>query len=216
MAAEKLPAVWKKLQAEYETQQLVWESCAASKQKNSTIANQILALKASFEGIVSLISESEDTALGALKDLLGKADDVKLLSKSLRETCRDILKQHSARPHRLALAEKVKIDSTPVASPGSDSDKKDLEALLVKCALNDDQLNYSVRQCLLLPVPEEIERMLAASLMMRQSSRASRVSRTDSKASGATASRKDSMRRDSNPLGLAAAAKQDTGVLTSI
>lgn len=211
MAMERPPAAWKKLATEYETQQLVWESCAASKQKNSTIANQIVALKASFERIVSLISESEEIALGALKDLLGKADDVKLLSKSLEKTCRDVLKQHSAKPHRLALAEKVKVDSVPAAS--RDIEKKELEALLVKCALNDDQLNYSVRQCLLLSLPEELEAMLAASLMMRQASRGSKASRADSKASGATASRKDPIRRDS--LGSAVSATASLGLAAS-
>jgi len=191
MASECPLASWTRLKSEFETQQLIWQSVAQNRKKDPAIAHSISSLKASFERILALHSESKEKALGAVRDLLGSTEDLKMLSNSVVSTCRDVIKQHELPPQRLKLAERVEVSSVAATLPKTDADKKEMETLVLACCL-DDQLNYTVRKLLLLPIPQRLQSMEAESATLLRG-----LGALQKRSAMRTASQKAS-RRDSN------------------
>jgi len=212
MACNNPSAAWKNLQSEFETQQLIWQSLSLTRGKDKTIQGKIDGLKANVERIFhTLHTEGRgDQALLTLEDLLERNVDMNVCTQSIRDTARDVIKQHRLAPSRNELAERVDVSSVPATLPKTDQDKKELEELVLACDLDDQVLDYSVRLSLLLAIPKEFQQKLGSQASMKKStsqgslvngqkrssmrSVGSKASRKDS-AIGATASRKDSALR---------------------
>lgn len=146
MAEEKPPAAWSKMQEEFDVQKLVWQSVGMLKGKQWI---------AELEGPRSMIESAlQQGTTAAVDEALQKGDPGgDIYSNAMREAMKDVLKQERATEDRHNLAEMLRMAAIPASLMRENTDKKELENLVVACALQDDRLERLVRKTLLLPIP---------------------------------------------------------------
>merc|ERR1719240_1483136 len=69
---------------------------------------------------------------------------------------KDVVDQSARLADRLQLAERLSTAGVPATLPTRPAEKKQVEALVVACKLDNSKLERTTRQLLLLPVPSEL------------------------------------------------------------
>lgn len=145
-------AAWKKLEQEAVTQKLVWGSLRLVSDKD--YQSKIDALQAEFDTLLSTLPVEPELAVRMLEMALKGAEEHRdILSNVMKKSSQDVIRQENAVADRLRLAEKLEARSMP-ALP---EEKRELEDLVVKCYLDNRQLERHVRKLLALPpLPVEV------------------------------------------------------------
>lgn len=161
LAEQRVVASWQKLQDEVQVQQLVWESVSLTKAQapdRHEKAADIARLKVVLGDALGH-RQAGDTlaALASLEEVArpnGKGEAH--LSRSTYAAVCNVIKQDALQAPRRQLAERVALASVPATLPRTAADKRELEAVVVSCELEDKPLERGIREALLLPMPSAL------------------------------------------------------------
>eukprot|EP00418_Pyrodinium_bahamense_P075384 CAMPEP_0179068244 /NCGR_PEP_ID=MMETSP0796-20121207/29904_1 /TAXON_ID=73915 /ORGANISM="Pyrodinium bahamense, Strain pbaha01" /LENGTH=278 /DNA_ID=CAMNT_0020765297 /DNA_START=125 /DNA_END=961 /DNA_ORIENTATION=- len=150
MAAEAPAAAWDKLREEFEVQKLVWQSLGMVRGK-TWVEGRLNGVQPMVEHVLA-----QGSAEAVERVLAGEDPEGDLFSHAMREALTNAARQQRAAEARRQLAERLHLSSIPASLPREDADKKEVEALVVACHIEDTRLERIIRKALLLPVPVEL------------------------------------------------------------
>jgi hypothetical protein len=150
LASEKIEGSWKALQAEFDVQKMIWQSLSLQKKVDMNKAAQV---QTTLEGAMAARVKSPTMAIRTIEEQLKQHKDLDLLGNSMMKAMAYIIEQANLTVQRSQLAERLDTACVPATLPTQDVEKRELEALLRACQLEDTKLENAVRKILLLPMP---------------------------------------------------------------
>lgn len=151
LASQKINESWDNFKTEFGVQKLVWESRALLKQVDP---KEISSLSSTIERALNGRTTDPSGALRVLHPILESSDKNDVISNSMAKAMRDVMKQANLITDRSRLAERLSTASVPATLPRGDAQKRELEALVVACELDDMKFEVVVRKILLLAPPQ--------------------------------------------------------------
>lgn len=201
LASQKIEDSWLQFRNEFNTQKLIWESRTRLKQVN---AGAVSSLSSSIDAVLNMRTADPTGALRSLQPILATSEKNDLISNTMAKSMGDVMKQANLITERSRLAERLSTASVPATLPRGDADKKDLEALVVACELDDAKFESLVRKILLLPAPASDGGAVSYGASKNSSGHGSAVTgaKKSSGFAGAAVSKKTSSRRSNSTGGI--------------
>jgi hypothetical protein len=159
LASERIDVSWNALKAEFEVQKMVWESLNLQKkvdQSKVADAQKASNLQTTIEGAMATRVKNPTLALRSMEQLLQQEGSKELLNNGMNKAVRNVVDQAAMIADRMQLAERLSTAGVPATLPIRPADKRQVEALVVACRLENSKLEKTVRELLLLSVPVDL------------------------------------------------------------
>lgn len=155
LASQRPENAWRALKDEFGVQQLVWESLGRTGKGNPEV---IANAKTYLEELLDKRKANPSAALRSIEELIkpgGGRREASVLSNSIKKALALVVAECHAVGPRSQLAERLDTAAIPATLPTSDVERRELDQLVHKCALDDAKFERQVRKMLLLPLPLE-------------------------------------------------------------